>query len=343
MADKTFVENELDKIKGSLEKEMERLQSLADAQVQPPKSLHKYTDHTKSEYKYSRFDNMWGTFDLTLDYYFWRNSSWSKKVVTQEGLDSALAQFDSAVEKWKSDNLEAYEANQEVIKHNTLQYERVRTIMKTLGVKEMFTRSYFKTSRSRKMTTERTAAKWPSEVRDALPMKCGWEDVMGKFKKRREQIENFGLKLIKEQEEKVRKEAAEKERKEKEEKRLKTLAVLGAKYDLGIEAEPDDIQEAIINQCKYLRLAHFMELNRSDWTDGYSYAEMGLERFNVESPQDQEIYDDVQECIESGEDGDIDGRIFRDTKWNYSVIYGLVDEKLMEDCQVISEYIDEVR
>lgn len=339
MTDKTFVENELDKIKDSLKKEMERLQSLADAQVQPPKTLQKYTDHTKSVYKYSRFDNMWGTFNLTLEYYFWQKSIFARKVVTQEELDSALAQFDSAVEKWKSDNLEAYQFNREVIKHNTLQYERVRTIMKTLGVKEMFTRSYFKTSRSRKMTTERTAAKWPTEVRDALPMKCGWEDIIGKFKNRREQIETFGLKMIKEQEEKVRKETAEKERKKKEEKRLKTLSILGAKYDLGIEAEPEDIQDAIINQCKYLRLAHFMELNRGNWNDGYSYAKEGLNNFNVESSQDQEIYDDIQECIESGYDGGIDGRIFRDTKWNYSVIYGLVDEKLMKDYQAISEYV----
>lgn len=280
----TFVDEQFDSIKTNIQKEMDRLQNLADAQVQPPEKLHKYTNHESSKYKFSRFDNMWGTFNLTLDCYFGRNKG---RTITTQDLEDTLNQFDSAVEQWKKDNKTSFELNQEIIEHNKTQFDRVCTIMKTLGVKTQFTRSYFKTSRSRKMTTERTSAKWPDEVKDVLPMDCGWEATLKKFKLQREKIETFGLNKIKEYEEKLRKDAEEKSRKEEEELKLKTLAMMSVKYCMDLNDGAEDILNKIISECKYLYLAHHLEMNRNDWTNGYDYAEDGLSGFIVESEKDK--------------------------------------------------------
>lgn len=339
MSKENFVQKQFEQVQDNIQKEFDRLQSIADAQVQTPKKIISYTKPDDKVYKFSKFDNTWGTYKLSTQYYFWRSSSWNK-VVTQELLDSVLEQWDNAVAHWKSDNHETYLKNQKIVEHNKLQFERVKLIMETLGVKTSFTCSYFKTSRSRKLTTERSVAKWPEEVRDAIPMSCGWEEQLRKFDEKRKQIESFGLHHIKENEERLRKEAVEKAQTEKEQRKIKTLAMLATKYEEDLDASVDDLLSQIISECKYLYLAHYLELNRGDWTDGYDYAEIGLSGFNVESEQDQEIYDDIYECIESGNDGDIDGRIFRDTKWNYSVLYGMVDEKLMEDYNLIKEFVD---
>lgn len=334
-----FVRQQLEQVENNIQKEFDRLQSLADAQVQAPKKVIPYTKPDDKIYKFSKFENTWGTYNLSTQYYFWCSSSWHK-VVTQDLLESVLEQWDNAVAHWKSDNHETHLENKEIVEHNTLQFERVKLIMEILGVKTSFTRSYFKTSRSRKLTTERTAAKWPEEVRDVIPMSCGWDEQLRKFDEKRKQIEEFGNRQIKENEERIRKEAAEKAQTEKEQRKIKTLAMLATKYNEDLDADADDILTRIINECKYLHLAHWLEMNRGDWTNGYDYAETGLSGFNVESEQDQEIYDDINECIESGDDGDIDGRIFRDTKWNYSVLFGMVDEKLMDDYNLIKEFVD---
>lgn len=210
--------------------------------------------------------------------------------------------------------------------------------METLGVRTYFTRYYYKTSRSRNQTKETTAAKWPSEVRDALPMNCGYEDILKKIDTRREQIKAFGEKWIKDNKERLRKEAEEKEAKEKEQRRLKVMAGLCVKYNLPLEYEVDDILQVIIDQDKYLYLAHFMYLNRCDWNDGYDYAEVGINSFDVVTKEDS----DIEDCILNIINGDdIDGRYFRDCKYNYGYLYSKVEESLLTDYHLINEFVED--
>lgn len=98
--------------------------------------------------------------------------------------------------------------------------------------------------------------------------------------------------------------------------------------------------EFILSKNKYLHLAHYLQKNRGDWSDGYSYAETGLENFSIESDTDQKIYDEIKELID---DWDFDGRCFRDCNWNYSVLFGMVDDKdLMTDYEFITSNYSEV-
>ena len=101
------------------------------------------------------------------------------------------------------------------------------------------------------------------------------------------------------------------------------------------ESDKQEILDAILEKNKYLRLAHYLRMNRGDWTDGYDYAETGLSGFVVETEVDSEIEKDITHHINNW---DGDGRIFRDCEYNYNVIFGMVeDEQLMKDYNSVYE------
>jgi hypothetical protein len=94
----------------------------------------------------------------------------------------------------------------------------------------------------------------------------------------------------------------------------------------------------IVSKNKYLCLAYWLEQNRNDWNDGYSFAETGLDSFTIETETDELIYKDIQSYMD---DWGGDGRVFRDCEWNYGVLYGMVeDEELMKDFETVQKFID---
>jgi len=115
--------------------------------------------------------------------------------------------------------------------------------------------------------------------------------------------------------------------------------LLLAKYDLDLTQDWEDLLDIVINKNKYLYLAYYLEKNRGDWNDGYSYAETGLDNFTIENELDQDIHNDIYSYIENW---DGDGRVFRDCNYNYSYLYGIVadlESDLYKDFQVIKENV----
>ena len=100
------------------------------------------------------------------------------------------------------------------------------------------------------------------------------------------------------------------------------------KYELPDTSSVSDVFWHIVNKDKYLRLAHYMSLNRGDWSDGCSYAETGLAGFSTNTPQDEEIFNEISDFCE---DWGGDGRVFRDCKWSYDQIYQLANPDLYKD------------
>lgn len=78
MNNTNFVKQQFEQVQNNIQQEFDRLQSLADAQVQPPKKLKEYTKPDDKNYKFSKFDNTFGTYNLNTQYYFWRNSRFTK-------------------------------------------------------------------------------------------------------------------------------------------------------------------------------------------------------------------------------------------------------------------------
>jgi len=192
----------------------------------------------------------------------------------------------------------------------------------------------YKTSRSRKK--EWVTCAWVYEISSAF--KTYSSNLLTNKNKL---IETFD-KLYKTDQDRRKEEEQKKQQEIQRKENERLLAFLLSKYELDITCDWDDLQYAIIQKNKYLYLAHYLMMNRGDWNGGYSYARTGLSGFKVETEQDKEIFDCINNIATTYED--IDGRYFRDCEWNYDVLYNLVKEQnpaLYEDYQKVREHIED--
>jgi len=108
-------------------------------------------------------------------------------------------------------------------------------------------------------------------------------------------------------------------------------------YDTVANLDQYSLLQDIINRNKYLRLAYYLHQNRLDWSDGYGYAETGIDGFEVATDEDKDIIQYLRSLIE---DWDGDGRVFRDCKYSYEFLY---DKVKNEDPEIYSWYVKYVQ
>jgi hypothetical protein len=226
---------------------------------------------------------------------------------------------------------EPHENNLVVLEFNKEINDSIFKLLSTVGIQKTY--SDYKTSRSRSKSV--ISYNFPMEIRKQIPLNYNENILEQKSKDLKASIN----KLFNTEIDKVIKTRKEEEEKKLKTKSLKKQALMLGKYDLDLECEWTDLLEVILNKNKYLRLAHYLEANRSDWTEGHSYAENGLSGFNVESELDQDIVENIVSYMY--DNWCMDGRVFRDCTYNYSVLYGMVeDDKLMSDYQYVISNID---
>jgi hypothetical protein len=246
--------------------------------------------------------------------------------------DSRLyEQFLHAHPERLKDCQDVYDSNVPLIVENKNIIERIGLIMRTIGVPDSYTHSYYKTNNSRNKTTENKIAGWREDAARNIPT----TNINIPDKKRLVQsVEEAYAKAIHAAGE------AEREVKKKEEELLKQneLAMLRVKYtpDNAL-SDAWDILFKILKEDKYLCLAHYLQLNRGDWSDGYHYAETGIDDFSADSPEDKLIYKEITGLIENW---DGDGRVFRDCKYNYDYLFNLVEDHLVKDYNIVCKYIN---
>ena len=236
--------------------------------------------------------------------------------------EEALRQIEETFAKCQEIKAE----NLAIIEHNSKVLKCAMNFMLSLGLKEKQTEY-----KGRYRKAVETRSEWVTALATQIPINDGWYNVESRYRDVKRSAEEWA--------EKVRRITAEKERQakqaEQETQLQRIIGSLFAKYGCDATVSPDDLLDAILAKDKYLRLAYYLERNRIDWNDGCDYAERGLSHFTIESPRDQEIYDDISGQM--GEDWDGDGRVFRDIKWGYDALYALVDPKLMEDYRILQE------
>jgi len=125
--------------------------------------------------------------------------------------------------------------------------------------------------------------------------------------------------------------AAEEEERRKAERRANLeLAEIILRYGLDRDSEWSDVLGALRERDQRLDLAVAMLKTRGDWSDGYYRVSGALNRFKVQTPEDAEIQTDILACFND----DIDGRVFRDTAWNYGRLFAAAaDQQLSADIQ----------
>lgn len=229
-------------------------------------------------------------------------------------------------ELWKA-ACEAHEQNITALENNKRVRERIELFMTSVGIPKEYSR-YERVGKKRNPEWVKKYSGWLSDMNSNVPIRDGFEGLESEYKRHLQSVAEFISKSKREEEEQRKAKEAEAKAQESE----KVRAVLVMKYGLEYSANYKDLLDAVLGKDKYLRLAHYLMRNRGDWSDGHSYADIGLSGFEVEMDKDKDIYDDIQSCIENWSG---DGRVFRDTYWNYSVLFGLVPKDLYEDYEII--------
>lgn len=194
----------------------------------------------------------------------------------------------------------------------------------------------YASKRSSKQT--KLSYSFPSEIRGQIPtyyQESKIEDL------KKSLIKQFA-ELYDREVNKIRDARRAKEKEEADRLANKKLALLLAKYDLDLESEWSNVLDKILEKNKYLRLAHYLRMNREDWNEGDWYARRGLDQFTIETEEDRLIYDNISSY--TGEGWDFDGRVFRDCTYNYDVLFSMAtdqDGDLYRDYETVKESLDE--
>ena len=258
----------------------------------------------------------------------------SKLVTTCEAVDKCLVVANNKIDAEVVKIEQIHKTNLPAIENNILIRKKVYMFMEKIGVRESYSTYEFKTSRSRNKTHIKHIAGFIADLSRVITVVDGYDGVGRSVNDYKRKLKDYADKL----KQNILKEQREKQSDEKAKKKLKVLATFCVKYDLDAEAEEYDIREAILVKDKYLHLAYWLERNRGDWNDGYSYAETGLSGFHAETAEDNDIVADISSYIE---DWDGDGRVFRDCEYNYNVLYKMADKALLKDLQTLQEYMED--
>lgn len=229
------------------------------------------------------------------------------------------------IEKIHEDNLENIENNEKLI-------ESIHDFMETIGIKKEYSTFEKPSNRHKNEKWIKRTAGYVGDITRNIPVSDGYKMAIRScedFKKYRTEEYNKFIQEIEQQEK-------EKLKEEKERENIKELARFQVKYNS--EGEWEDILQKIIYKDKYLYLAHYLLMNREDWTDGHHYADIGLIPFeNSENEEDDRIYSEIRELIDNWEN---DGRVFRDCNHNYTNLFGLVkDKELIKDYEIVKQKI----
>ena len=216
--------------------------------------------------------------------------------------------------------------NLEVIEHNKAVIAKINSFMNTVGIPASYSYTDPK-SRARypKSITKQSGYK-DDIVRYVKTSDIAYNNIITSIKSKCTAIENWATKTINSllEEEKARKVT------ETQQKLEKLVAVMKVKYKLDFDYDETEVLDAIINQSKYLRLAHAMIDARCDFSEHYrvSYA---IDAFKIENETDQKIVDCICDILHEYEG---DGRVFRDCEWNYGVVMSYAPAELIEDYNI---------
>lgn len=255
------------------------------------------------------------------------------KMTSVEQINKKLEEYKLMLEANIAAIEEAHKTNLAAIENNKLVKEKVAFVMGQIGMPTTYSKTYYKTNRSRTPTTETVRAGWFDDVQ-RITVSDGYEAKISAAKQAFESLKKKAAQEIEE----LRKQEQIKEKEEKAKKEVLAKARLQVKYGLTEDSDWDEVLEALDKKDKYFMLARAMNDVRNDWNDGFGRVEWALGKFVVETEEDKEIEADIQSCLDYEED---DGRIFRDTTYNYSVLYAKVDEDLMKDYETLKEYYGE--
>lgn len=262
------------------------------------------------------------------------SSYYERDPKTIEEVESKLS---SLLEKAEVERLKVvaeHEANLPAIENNQKVRDKITQIMKDIGIPNNYSTSEFKTQRSRTKTTTTHSAGYLGDLQRNVPVSDESERMLTLIKSAVDSFKRHADTL----KANIHKELQEAEKTEKAKKEILAKARLQVKYGLTEDSEWSDVLEALDSKDKYFKLARAMEATRNDWNDGYGKVQWAISDFEVVTPEDEEIFEEIHALAYDYED--IDGRVFRDCQFSYSFLYGKVDAELMNDYDTLQSYYE---
>lgn len=319
----TWVDN-VDKAFDTLKAEVEVLKKKADDNFPSPMKVN---DLPRAE------SSKWAvTHGWKIEGGYWSSS---RDPNTVEEVDKLLEKALSVLVDDIQKLTDAHNANLTAIENNLKIHEKVTLLMRdTLKIPSGYSTYAFKSSRSSKKTETKHVAGYLGDLQRNIKTSDGYEMKLRDLNGYPEVFKRIANDL----KGKIRAVEVEQEKEQKAKKELLSKARLQVKYGLTEDSGWSEVLDALNSKCKYFKLARAMEDTRNDWNDGYGRVQYAIDQFSIETPEDQEIFDEISSLANEYED--IDGRVFRDCTYNYSFLYGKVDEELMKDYNTLREYYE---
>lgn len=265
------------------------------------------------------------------------SSSLNIKTYYRDRAPDPSDEWDAQLEKFKGEcakelaRLTAlHEANEPIIAHNLKVADRVRVFMKAVGIPDSHGETEYK-GRNRMPKTNWIPAGYIGDINRNISTADSYDYAVRAVK----DAESKAVEYVRIQKANIAQAERQKAADEAKRKADMVIVHMRVKYGSGIEDDAGEVLDRILDKNQYLRLAHYMSMNRNDWNEGCHYARMGLNGFKPETPLDHEIYDAVQAACD---DWQGDGRVFRDMEHNYGEVFALVtDADLMADYNTVNE------
>ncbi len=303
----------------NIQKEVELLTKKADETILKPKKLLPYPDKPDVLRYNLDYIGLGGTYNNG-NYYRWAIDQ-EKSV---DKLNDRKSKINAALDAYLEQIKPTFEDNKAIIAHNILVVDRIKLFMGEIGIPSTYSERDPK-SRARIPKTISHSAGYLQDIRRNISLAdSSYNAILNQIKTVRDSVDrttSIRISKIVEEEKVAAKRA-------KEEEDARKLAYYQVKYGLPSDADYEIVLDKILSLDKYLRLGHYLLMNRNDWNDGYSYAETGLGGFGVDSDEDKLIVDTLQKIIS---DYDVDGRYFRDSEYGYDYLFSKVPEDLYKD------------
>lgn len=265
--------------------------------------------------------------------YAMEQSGWRfRKPTTKDMAEYAIKAMEAAVLA----DAATHAANAEALSVNAEIRGEIEALMESVGMPKRFSYRDSK-SRARFPKTISEDAGYITDLRREVATNDGYQHSLDQAERLRQGYEKFLADAIREDED--RKRQAERAAEAEKERRLANveLAEIILRYGLDREADWSDVLEALRAKDQRLDLAMAMQETRGDWSEGFYRVENALGRFKIETDEDKDIAADICGCLRCD---DTDGRIFRDTEWNYSRLFASVaDQQLAKDAQLADSRI----
>lgn len=237
----------------------------------------------------------------------------------------ALRELEAA----RARDVATHEKNLPAIETNKAVAARVNALMIEIGMPTSYSERDTK-SRARYPKTITHSAGYLADLRRHCPTADSFEFATSTYERLKKDYDAYAARA----EEEAKQADAKREREavalvEKRKADMELAAVL-LRYELPLESSWSDVLDALCEKDQRLDLAVAMQRTRGDWSEGPYRVKNALDRFQIETTEDKDIANDVLSCLDDFEDG----RVFRDTNWNYGRLFASVkDEVLAADVQ----------